>query len=186
MQTAIHDNCTRLAASLATLSTGMHGAEQNQHDEVIRMQSHYCCETCGKVAAFMPQCQRCFTSRCCSRECQSAAWASHKERCKQTKVTQGTEKIEHQFLQKIAHSCTLFDILQVRNAHALLDRDEADMSSVPTTSLCPFDIWCVRAVRPRDADVPVSRATARSLSVKCAPGIRNLLCCVPGNTIIIR
>jgi hypothetical protein len=78
------------------------------------MQSHDCCENCGKVAASMPQCQRCFTSRFCLRSCQTAGWVSHKERCKEVKQAQGTERMFQSKFGNDSRACFLFDSLQVR------------------------------------------------------------------------
>jgi len=39
------------------------------------------CDACKKQATTMPQCGRCKSVHYCSRECQRAAWASHKWAC---------------------------------------------------------------------------------------------------------
>jgi hypothetical protein len=61
----------------------------------------------------MAQCQRCFTSRFCSRQCQTDAWAEHKDSCKQMKLAQAKQRISEELHATDSHLCFLYDVLQV-------------------------------------------------------------------------
>ena len=61
------------------------------HINVAAVQSQDCCESCGKLASSMSQCQMCLMSRFCSRACQRKAWRDHKHVCHDIKTANSIE-----------------------------------------------------------------------------------------------